>query len=110
MSKNNHYLNNEDFEQCIIGYKADPKKYENELVEFIDILSYNIYKAYNFDVEYEDCRQECYIVVLKAVHNFNPEKSTAFNYFTTCILNSFRSYYSKDRKYYKNINKFFRVY
>lgn len=101
-----HYLNNDEFEQCIIAYKREPKKHEEEIVYFIDLLILNIYKTYKFQIDYDDARQECFIVALRAIRNFNPTKGSAFNYFTTLVFNTFRSQYKKEDKYTTKLNEY----
>jgi hypothetical protein len=50
-------------------------------------------------VDYDEAKQECFLLILKVLNNFNRESGQAFNYFTTVILNNLRLVYSKDKKY-----------
>jgi len=93
------YLNNERFEKVIAGYKTHPSIWEEELIENFDLLIKNIFDGFKFQgVEYDDVRQDCFLLVFVKIKNFIPNKGTAFNFFTTVILNNIRLLYSKEKK------------
>ena len=93
------YLNNERFEKVIAGYKAHPSIWEEELIENFDLLIKNIFDGFKFQgVEYDDVRQDCFLLVFVKIKNFIPNKGTAFNFFTTVILNNIRLLYSKEKR------------
>jgi len=93
------YLNNERFEKVIAGYKTHPSIWEEELIENFDLLIKNIFDGFKFQgVEYDDVRQDCFLLVFVKIKNFIPNKGTAFNFFTTVILNNIRLMYSKEKR------------
>ena len=95
----NHYLNNEEFESTILSYQQDPENYEDKLVSMFDLLITNIIESFRFKVDPDDAKQECFALVLKTVKNFKPIKGTAFNYFTTIIVNNLKLMYTREKKY-----------
>tara|TARA_R110000796_G_C14476808_1_gene426215 strand:- start:718 stop:1059 length:342 start_codon:yes stop_codon:yes gene_type:complete len=95
----NHYINNEDFERIILSYQQEPENYENELVSLFDVLITNIIESFRFKVDPDDAKQECFTLVLKTVKNFKPRKGTAFNYFTTIVVNNLKLMYTREKKY-----------
>lgn len=105
MTKNN-YINNKEFEILIKAYKKDPEKYEEELFETFDLLITNIVNSFNFRVDKEDAKQDCFVLILKTLKNFNPEHGSAFNYFTTIIVNNLKLIYTKNKKYSEKISKY----
>ena len=100
------YLNNKQFEATIKLYLQDNKAHEDELIEMFDILITNILDSFNFKVDLEDAKQECFLLVLKTLKNFTPDKGSAFNYFTTVIVNNCKLVYTKDKKYREKIQKY----
>tara|TARA_Y100000310_G_C20054327_1_gene522043 strand:- start:78 stop:416 length:339 start_codon:yes stop_codon:yes gene_type:complete len=100
------YLNNKQFEKTIQLYLQDNKKYEDELIQMLDILITNILDSFNFRVDLEDAKQECFLLVLKTLKNFTPDKGSAFNYFTTVIVNNCKLLYTKDKKYKEKIEQY----
>ena len=101
---NKHYINNKEFEKLIILYKQDPKEHEDELFGMFDMLISNIITGFSFKVDEDDAKQECFLLILKTVKNFNPEMGNAFNYFTTIILNNLKLMYTKNKKYAEKID------
>tara|TARA_R100001086_G_scaffold141413_1_gene74244 strand:- start:1134 stop:1475 length:342 start_codon:yes stop_codon:yes gene_type:complete len=104
--KGKHYINNAEFEKLISLYKQDPREYENELFEMFDILISNIVTGFSFKLDEEDAKQECFLLILKTLKNFNPEMGNAFNYFTTIILNNLKLLYTKNKKYIEKIDAY----
>jgi len=103
---NKHYINNKKFEELISLYKQDPKEYEDELFEMFDLLISNIITGFSFKLEEDDAKQECFLLILKTLKNFNPEMGNAFNYFTTIILNNLKLLYTKNKKYLEKIDAY----
>ena len=101
MKKN--YLNNKEFEQLIKDYIEDPVKYEDTFVISFDLLITNIIKTFNFNVEEDDAKQECFLLILKIIGNFDPSRGTAFNYFTTTIKNQLNLMYTKKKRYQEKL-------
>lgn len=101
-----HYIDNKKFEDLIGLYKKDPKEYEDELFDMFDILVTNILVGFSFNLEEDDAKQECFLLILKTLKNFNPEMGNAFNYFTTVILNNLKLIYTKNKKYTEKINSY----
>lgn len=104
--KKNHYINNKRFEEMINGYKKDPKKHETELVNLLDILITNILMSFKFKVDFDDAKQECFMLVFRTLKNFKPKNGSAFNYFTTVIVNNLKLIYTKNKKYQKKLQNY----
>ena len=105
MSKK-HYIDNSKFEELIRMYKENPREHEDELFEMFDILITNIIVGFSFKLDEEDAKQECFLLILKTLKNFNPEIGNAFNYFTTIILNNLKLMYTKNKKYLEKIEAY----
>ena len=103
------YLNNKHFEKTIKLYLQDKETHEEELIQLFDILISNILDSFNFKVDIEDAKQECFLLVLKTLKNFTPDKGSAFNYFTTVIVNNCKLVYTKDKKYREKIEKYYEM-
>ena len=101
-----HYIDNEKFEEMIKLYKADPSTYEDELFCMFDILISNIITVFSFKVDEDDAKQECFLLILKTLKNFDPQRGNAFNYFTTIILNNLKLLYTKNKKYLEKIETY----
>lgn len=104
--KKKHYIDNKRFEEVLLLYKKNPKKYEEELISLFDVLITNIVESFKFKVDPDDAKQECFTLVLKTLRNFKPKKGTAFNYFTTIIVNNLKLLYTKEKKYAKKIENY----
>ena len=102
----NHYIDNKKFEEIILLYQEDPKTHEEDLVSLFDLLISNIIDSFRFKVDPDDAKQECFALVLKTVKNFKPRKGTAFNYFTTIIVNNLKLLYTRDKKYKQKIENY----
>lgn len=72
-----------------------------------DILILNIIDAFHFKVDKDDAKQECFILVLKTLRNFNPEQGSAFNYFTTVILNNLKLVATKIKRHKLKLESYF---
>ena len=103
---NNHYIDNKRFEEIILLYQQDPKTHEDDLVSLFDLLITNIIESFRFKVDPDDAKQECFALVLKTVKNFKPRKGTAFNYFTTIIVNNLKLMYTRNKKYNQKIENY----
>ena len=101
-----HYINNKEFEKLIILYKKNPKEHEDELFGMFDMLISNIITGFSFKLDEDDAKQECFLLILKTLKNFNPEMGNAFNYFTTIILNNLKLMYTKNKKYAEKIDAY----
>ena len=110
MSKTKYYIDNKRFEKLIVLYKEDSKTYEEELMEMLDLLITNVFHTFNFQIEFDDARQECYLLILKTLKNFSPDKGSAFNYFTTIIVNNLKLIYTKDKKYKNRIEEYTEIF
>jgi DNA-directed RNA polymerase specialized sigma subunit len=102
----NRYIDNDEFERIILLYKEDPKTHEEDLVSVFELLIKNIVESFKFEVDSNDAKQECFALVLKTVKNFKPKKGTAFNYFTTVILNQLKLMYTREKKYKQKIENY----
>ena len=101
-----HYINNKEFETTIKLYLDDPDTYEDDLINMFDLLITNIIESFKFSIDKEDAKQECFLLVLKTLKNFTPSKGSAFNYFTTVIVNNLKLLYTKDKRYKTKINNY----
>ena len=101
-----HYIDNKRFEELIILYLESPKEYENELFAIFDLLVTNIISGFSFKVDDQDAKQECFLLILKTLKNFKPEHGSAFNYFTTIIVNNLKLLYTKNKKYNEKLTSY----
>lgn len=104
MSK--HYIDNQRFEECIRTYLNGDTSVEEELFSMFDLLVDNIMGTFGFDVDREDAKQECFVLILKVMQNFNPENGSAFNFFTTVIVNNLKLIYTKNKKYAEKLKAY----
>ena len=101
-----HYIDNENFEKIIKLYKTEPNTYEDELFSIFDLLISNIITGFSFKVDEDDAKQECFLLILKTLKNFDPQRGNAFNYFTTIIINNLKLLYTKNKKYLEKIETY----
>lgn len=104
MSK--HYINNKRFEELIELYLVDPQTHEDELFQMFDLLIDNILMSFKFNVDHEDAKQDCFYLILRTLKKFKSRKGTAFNYFTTVIVNNLKLNYTKDKRYRNKIEEY----
>lgn len=100
------YIDNKKFEKLIRDYRRNKAKHQDELMEMFRLLIQNIMDGFNFKVDKEDAMQDCYVLILKTLKNFNPDKGKAFNYMTTVIVNNLRLVYSKNKRYKEKIESY----
>ncbi len=98
-SKVPNYIDNEKFEELIQLFKSGERSQEEELFSMFDLLIDRLIMSFKFNVDHEEAKQECFLLILKVLKNFERESGQAFNYFTTVILNNLRLLYSKNKKY-----------
>ena len=91
MVKKNHYIDNKKFEELIVAYQNDPDQYGDE---------------FSFAVDKDDAKQECFVLILKTLKNFDSSKGSAFNFFTTIIVNNLKLIYTKNKKYVEKLNAY----
>jgi len=101
-----NYIDNKHFEKIIKQYLSDQKGNEDELMSLFDLLIDNIINSFNFRIEKEDAKQECFVLILKVLKNFDPAQGSAFNYFTTVIVNNLRLIYTKNKKYKEKLQEY----
>lgn len=99
-----YYIDNKRFEKLIGQFKSGEKNSEEELFAMFDTLIDRLIMAYKFKVDHEEAKQECFLLILKVLNNFNKDAGQAFNYFTTVILNNLRLLYSKNKKYNEKLD------
>ena len=104
--KKKHYIDNKKFEETIFNYLENPKEFEDELIGQLDLLITSILISFKFKVEFDDAKQECFVLSLKVLKNFTREKGSAFNYFTTVIVNNLKLIYTKNKKYQEKIQQY----
>ena len=102
----NHYIDNKEFENIILLYQADPETHEEALVSLFDLLITNIIESFRFKVDPDDAKQDCFTLILRTVKNFKPRKGTAFNYFTTIVVNNLKLMYTREKKYRQKIDNY----
>ncbi len=101
-----HYIDNKRFEELISLYLEEPKSYEEELMARFDVLITNIIGSFNFKVDTDDAKQECFLLILKTLKKFKQNQGSAFNYFTTIIVNNLKLIYTKNKKYKAKIDDY----
>ena len=101
-----YYIDNKKFETLIQEFKSGNRQGENELFEMFDTLISRLMLSFKFNVDHEEAKQECFLLILKVLKNFNRESGQAFNYFTTVILNNLRLLYSKNKKYNEKLESY----
>ena len=106
MGKKVYYIDNKRFEKIIPLYLSTPNEYEAELMGLFDLLITNIIESFKFNIDKEDAKQECFLLVLKTLKNFDTSKGSAFNYFTTVIVNNLKLLYTKNKKYEQKIQEY----
>ena len=106
MGKKVYYIDNKRFEEIIPLYLQTPREHEDELMGLFDLLISNIIESFKFNIDKEDAKQECFLLILKTLKNFQPSKGSAFNYFTTVIVNNLKLLYTKNKKYEKKISEY----
>tara|TARA_R110002126_G_scaffold92657_4_gene219756 strand:- start:6235 stop:6591 length:357 start_codon:yes stop_codon:yes gene_type:complete len=106
MGKKVYYIDNKRFEEIIPLYLRNTQEYEDELMALFDLLITNILASFKFNIDKDDAKQECFLLVLKTLKNFHPERGSAFNYFTTVIVNNMKLLYTKNKKYEKKISEY----
>lgn len=103
---NSQYIDNKRFELLIQEYAGGGRCNETELMEMFDLLIDNIIRTFKFKIEEEDAKQECFVLILRILGNFDKESGSAFNYFTTVIVNNLRLVYTKTKKYNDKITNY----
>ena len=101
-----NYIDNKRFEELIQLHKSGCRANENELFGLFDMLIDRLMMTYKFKVDKEEAKQECFLLILKVLNNFNRDSGAAFNYFTTVILNNFRLLYTKNKKYEEKLSTY----
>jgi len=99
MGKKVYYIDNKRFEEVIPLYLANSTEHVDELMGLFDLLITNIIESFKFNIDKDDAKQECFLLILKTFKNFQPDKGSAFNYFTTVIVNNLRLLFTKNKKY-----------
>jgi len=106
MGKKKNYIDNKRFEELIPLYLDSPKEYEDELMGMFDLLITNILLSFKFNIDKDDAKQECFLLVLKTLKNFKRDRGAAFNYFTTVIVNNMKLLYTKNKKYEQKLQEY----
>lgn len=101
--KPHHYVNNKEFLDHIMEYKADPENHTSkEFIgkAFLDIARgvSNMYNFQNYTYK-DDMISEAVLNCYIYMHNFDPDKSkNPFSYFTQIIYYAFLRYIKKEKK------------
>jgi|TARA_S200002703_G_scaffold49266_1_gene42616 hypothetical protein len=101
-----NYIDNTKFEELIQLFKTGSKDREEELFAMFDLLIDRLIMSFKFNVDHEEAKQECFLLILKVLKNFERESGQAFNYFTTVILNNLRLLYSKNKRYSEKLEAY----
>jgi len=104
MSK--HYIDNDRFEDLIRSFLVGDSSVEVELFGMFKLLIENVMGTFGFDVDREDAAQDCFVLILKVMPNFNPDNGSAFNFFTTVIVNNLKLIYTKNKKYAEKLKAY----
>ena len=104
--KKKHYIDNKKFEETIFNYLENKEEHEDALIEQLDLLITSILISFKFKVDFDDAKQECFVLSLKVLKNFTREKGSAFNYFTTVIVNNLKLIYTKNKKYQEKMQEY----
>ena len=104
--KKKNYIDNKRFEEVILLYKEDPKNHEEELIKLFDLLISNIIEGFKFSVDKDDAKQDCFFLIIKTLKNFRGDRGSAFNYFTTVIVNNLKLIYTKNKKYRERLDQY----
>jgi hypothetical protein len=104
------YIDNKRFEFLVSSYIYErTDKIEAELIENLDKLIDNIFLSFNFKIDHEDAKQDCYLLIFRVMRNFKPENGSAFNYFTTVIVNNLRLLYTKNKIYAQKLENYMNI-
>lgn len=101
-----NYIDNKRFEELIQIYSTGDKSIQDELFDSFGLLIDRLMNGWGFKVDKEEAKQECFLLILKVLKNFNRENGAAFNYFTTIILNNLRLIYTKRKKYLERVQSY----
>ena len=107
--KTKNYIDNKEFERLILQQVNSPSDTNDRLWELFDLLITNIMDAFQFKVSRDDAKQDCFVLILKTLRNFNTSKGSAFNFFTTIIVNHLKLIYVKNRKYNEKITAYYEI-
>ena len=94
-----NYIDNKRFEELIKNYVLGDKSVEDDLFHHFDLIIDGVMSKFGFKIDKEEAKQECYLLILRILRNFDPKNGAAFNYFTTVIVNNMRLIYTKNKKY-----------
>lgn len=103
-----NYIDNKRFQYLVLNFSGNQgnEEYVNELVKNLDLLITNILMSFGFKVDHDDAKQECFVLCFKVIPNFTEAKGSAFNYFTTVILNNLKLIFTKNKKYMQKIAEY----
>ena len=103
-----NYINNKRFQELIKLYCEGNRADEPELMDLFDQLISKIIDAFHFHkIEKDDAKQDCFVLVLKTLNNFNPSNGSAFNYFTTVIINNLKLVTTKVKRHKQKLFDYF---
>ena len=100
------YIDNHRFEALILEYTQGYKKNEDELMDMFYILISKIISGFTFNVDTEDAKQDCMLLIVRTLNPLDPERGSAFNFFTTLIINSLKRLYTKTKRYNQKIDDY----
>jgi len=102
-----NYINNKRFEELIKLHCSGDFSQDEELMQSFDALISNIIDAFHFKVDKEDAKQDCFLLILRTLRNFNPKNGSAFNYFTTVIVNNLKLVATKIKRHRLKLESYF---
>ena len=82
------------------------KESQNELATAFYTLANNIVNYAKFNLDGDDLIQEMVMTCFEKTSRFNPKRGKAFNYFSTCMLNSARQSWRSAKNYNELKRKF----
>ena len=66
-----NYIDNKKFEDLIQTFKSGERTHEEELFAMFDLLIDRLIMSFKFNVDHEEAKQECFLLILKVLKNFD---------------------------------------
>lgn len=100
------YIDNKRFEVLILEYKKGNVEVEDELFEMFYTLVSKIYDGFRFSIDKENASQDCMLLIVKTLKDFDPNRGKAFNFFTTLIVNNLKKIFTKEKRHTQKIDNY----
>jgi DNA-directed RNA polymerase specialized sigma subunit len=101
------YLNEDELAEAVNRHRTAPtRETGNTLALMFLRLGDEIQKKWNFSyIDREDLSQEGVIILFEKLHRWDVAKGTAFNFFTTLLLNHWRQCWRKESGHRKLLER-----